>query len=110
MTAMMPLFGACCIGNSLGLYKKVALAEKRAGPRFVTSFVFFVSFALIVLTPYMKYPSLAAQLHELAGNDANLKNAESVYYQGSNRSIPLAFVFFLGLLAAVSAFSLCNAL
>ena len=77
---MMPLFGAICIGSGLGLYKKVALAEKRAGPRFVTSFVFFVSFALVILTPYLKYPSLADQLNGLAGSDTNLMNTESVYY------------------------------
>ena len=56
----MPIFGAVCIGSSLGLFKKVAQAERRAGPRYVNSFVFFVSFALVILTPYLKYPSLSA--------------------------------------------------
>ena len=100
----MPIFGAFCVGSSLGIFKKVAQAERRAGPRFVTSFIFYVSFALVILTPYLKYPTLSTQLHSL--ESAGITD----YYTWSQRGLPLAFVLLLGVLSTVSAFSICNAL
>lgn len=104
MATMLPVLGAFCTGSSLGIFKKVAQAKRRAGPRFVTSFIFYVSFALVILTPYLKYPSVSSQVHELeraGGTD---------YYARSGRGLPLAFVLLLGILATISAFSFCNAL
>ena len=58
-TAVFPVLSSICIGCSLGLFKKAARAERRAGPSFVTTFTFHVSFAVVLLSPYLKYPSLA---------------------------------------------------
>ena len=96
-----------CIGTSLGVFKKIANSKSRASPRFVTAFVFYVSFALVVLTPYLKYPSLAAQIHTLA-IDETLEDQKSSYY--SSRGIVIASFFVLGAFSTVSAFSICNAM
>ena len=56
---VFPVLSSICIGCSLGLFKKVALAERRAGPSFVTTFTFHLTLAVVLLSPYLKYPSLA---------------------------------------------------
>ena len=106
MATLVPIFGAFCVGISLGLFKKIAQAEgNRPAPRFVTSFIFYVSFALVILTPYLKYPSLGSQIRELESSAD-----KPDYYASGERTLPLAFVFFLGVLATITAFAVCNAL
>ena len=64
LTAAYPIFGSVLIGSGLGIYKKIAMAENRVTPgRFVTAFLFYVTFMLVLLTPYLKYPSLAFQIN-----------------------------------------------
>ena len=96
---------AICIGTSLGFYKKIAKSKSRASPRFVTVFVFYVSFTLVVITPYLKYQSLAAQIHALSVDDESL---DSSYY--GSRGLAVASFFVMGAFSTVSAFSICNAM
>ena len=92
-----PIISSMCIGSGLGLFKKIANAERRVSPRFVTSFIFYVSFALIIISPYLKYPILA---HQIESNPS--------YYE--SRGIVVAFFFAMGLVITVAAFSICNAM
>lgn len=105
--SMMPVFGALCVGSSLGLFKKMAQADKRVGPKFVTTFIFYASFALVVLTPYLKYPSLAQQLRQLENESSDPADS---YFNGGDRAKNLAMVLFVGFLATFAAFAVCNAL
>ena len=61
-SVLLPIVGSFCLGSSLGLFKKVALAQKSVGPRFVTAFIFYATFCLVLLTPLFKYPGLSADI------------------------------------------------
>ena len=59
LSAIFPIFGSIWIACGLGIFKRLAQAEQRASPRIVTAYLFYVTLALVIITPYLKYPSLA---------------------------------------------------
>ena len=97
---IFPILGAICIGTSLGLYKRIQMAQKRVSPEFTTVFIFYVAMTIILISPILKYPSLTSQMHNIVD--------EKSYYE--NRSIPIIFFFVIGLMATIVAYSICNAL
>lgn len=109
LSVLLPMLSSVLIGSSLGIYRRLALAEQRPSPRFPTAFIFYVTFALVLLTPLLKYPLLAGQINDLAGyTNMAKREQESVYY--SSRGIPIAFFVILGIVTSIVAFTLCNAL
>jgi hypothetical protein len=66
MFYLMPITSSIQIGVGLGLYKKICHSEVRASPKFPVSFIFFVTFAMVVVSPIFKFPSIAHQVQELA--------------------------------------------
>lgn len=109
LSVAYPIIGSIWIGSSLGIFKKLALAEKRASPRIVSAFVFYITFALILVTPYLTYPSLAKQITEIAGDDQLKIDEKSVYYT-EGRALDILVFFVTGLLFIGSAISICNAM
>ena len=104
-----PIMSSIFLGSGLGLYKKLALAETRASPRFPTAFLFYVTLTLVFVTPLFKYPSVASQMDSLAGTyDPTKKTLESAYYQ--DRLIPIVCFFAYGLALALIGFSMLNAM
>ena len=110
LSVLVPIASAFCIGNSLGLYRKIALADERLSPRVPTVFIFYVTLAMIFLTPLLKYPLLSNQINTIAqqSGDPFAREMESDYYKG--RGWTIALFFMLGLLATFAAFAICNAL
>lgn len=109
LSAIFPIFGSIWIGFGLGIFKRLAQAEQRASPRIVTAYLFYVTLALVMITPYLKYPSLANQIIEIAGNDETLMNERSTYFT-EDRAYRVLSYFALGLVFSIGAFSICNAL
>ena len=55
----MPIIGSLLIGYSLGMFKKLALAKRKASSRFPSAYIFFTTFIIVILSPSLKYPSVA---------------------------------------------------
>ena len=99
----LPIIGSILIGFSLGMFKKLALAQRQASYRFPSAFVFFTTFMMVLLAPSLKYPSLAFDMKELAIDDSNIS-----YYD--DRGLAIVGFFVAGLLFTFILFSITNAL
>lgn len=105
---LLPILGSCCLGTSLGFFKKVAVAKNSSGPRFTSVFVFYVTICLLVICPLFKYPALSTQLENIAASEAGSPDEKSAYYE--DRLLPVSLMMMTGLLLMASALALCNAL
>lgn len=83
-----PIVSAVMIGSSLGLYQKLALSKTVVGPRFPTTYLFFVCLSLVVLTPLLKYPMIAEDVRAASTDDTKI----SGYYEGRGLAIGFFFV------------------
>ncbi len=66
LSFLMPVTSSITLGIGTGLFKKISLSEIKASQRFPTAFIFFVTFAMVVISPIFKFPSLAARVREIA--------------------------------------------
>lgn len=75
------------------------------GPRFMTTFIFFVSLSFILVSPWFKYPYVAHQMRMEPESTHHLKSA---YYE--DRSMAIIYFFANGILLSLVGFSALNAL
>lgn len=53
------IIGSIFLGLGIGLYKRIANADRQPAPRYCTVHVFFLSVLALTVTPYFKFPSVA---------------------------------------------------
>ena len=101
----MVIVGSVLVGIGLGLFKKLANSRRMVGPRFLTTFIFFICLAFILITPWFKYPHVAHQMRQAPESTHHMNSA---YYE--DRGMAVAYFFLNGILMALISFACLNAL